>query len=474
MAAILTTRPRRRVSWDDLRTTAIRTPQISAALAAFALGLRWEDLPPQVAATARLHLLDAVGCGLAAVAVGAGQGPAHVAAGDGGRASAPLLGSSVAVPAAAAAFANGTSCHALDFDDTHEQAICHVSAVVGPAALAAGEACGRSGRDVMTAFVAGSEATVRLGLASASELYARGFHPTPVLGTFGAALASARLLGLSEKETVSALGIAGSFAAGLLEFLGDGSDVKPVHAGWAAQAGVRAAELARAGVTGPVSVVEGRFGLFASHAGASADAAAVLDGLGSRWHAADVAFKPYPLCHFAHAPVAAVSAVAAERGFTASEVAEIVVAIPSEGLPLVLDPIELKRRPRTPYEAKFSLPWAIGRTLVHGSIGVDAFTAEAVADEAVLDVAARVAWESWGPDPPPSRFAGRALVTLRDGTSHGQAIDHTPGSPGNPLTAADIGAKFAANAALLVGEERAAQLGATLLALDELPVMRLP
>ena len=241
----------------------------AARLARFAVSTPAAKIGDAVLERAGLHLLDTVGCGLAAVGLDAGGSATRAAAARRGEPEAIVLAGSAA-PAPVAALANGTRFHALDFDDTHERGICHVSAVLAAAALAAGQAGGRSGAETLAAYALGSEVTLRIAVAGAESIYGRGFHPTSAFGVFGATATAARLLGLPAETATRALGVAGSFAGGLLEFLSDGSDTKPLHAGWAAHAGICAAELAAAGAAGPASVLEGRFGVLAAFGGDAA------------------------------------------------------------------------------------------------------------------------------------------------------------------------------------------------------------
>jgi 2-methylcitrate dehydratase PrpD len=439
---------------------------IAQQLAAFAISTETAAIPPRVRQRATLHLLDTLGCGLAAVATGAAEHATALALAQGGRAEASLLGTPVRVPAAVAALANGTRCHALDFDDTHEAGICHSSTVVAPAALAAGEARGRSGADVLDAYVLGTEVALRIAIGTADGLYARGFHPTSVCGAFGAAAAVARLLELDGTQATHALGIVGSFAAGLFEYLSDGSQTKPLHAGWAAQAGLQAALLAQAGATGPATVIEGRFGLIASHTDLPATGAAMAEALGDTWELEATSIKAFPACHFVHSSTWAAAALAEEHGLGHHDVERIVVRIPAEGEPLVLEPLGVKQRPRTPYEAKFSLPFAVAHHLVHGRLGVSSFSPESIRDPDVAALASRVRAEPLG-ESAPSRFAGGARVVTRAGEECDRFLTHVPGSPGNPLAEDDVIAKFRANAGMALKDPAAEKLARLLRGLDE-------
>jgi 2-methylcitrate dehydratase PrpD len=443
---------------------------IACELAAFAVSAESAAIPPPVRHRAAFHLMDTLGCGLAAVGTGAADYATAVADRQGGAEEATLLGGASRVPAAVAALANGTRCHALDFDDTHERGICHASTVVAPAAIAVGEARDRRGRDLLDAYVLGSEVALRIAIATADGLYARGFHPTPVCGAFGAAGAAARLLGLDAAQATCALGIVGSFAAGLFEYLSDGSQTKPLHAGWAAQAGVQAALLAEVGATGPATVIEGRFGLIASHTDARPQPGSMTDALGEAWELEEVSIKPFPACHFAHSSTWAAAALADEHGLGPGDIAEIHVRIPAEGEPLVLEPLRDKHHPRTPYDAKFSLPFTVAHHLVHGRLGVSSFTGESIREPEVLEVASRVRGEPLS-EMAPSRFAGGARLVTRDGEQLDRFLPHAPGSPRNPLDEDWQLAKFHANAELPLRPAAAQQLSDALLAIDDAPAL---
>ncbi len=363
---------------------------------------------------------------------------------------------------------NGTACHALDFDDTDERSSTHVSAVVAPAALAAGEATGASGAEVLAAYALGAEAVVHLGAPHAPDLYARGFHPTSVVGVVGAALAASLLLGLDDVQAVCALGVAGSFASGLFEYLEDGSATKPLHAGWAAQAGIQAARLAANGATGPATVLEGRFGLFAAHAGSGGAASDAVAGFGEEWRLPGVAIKLVPACHFVHACVEQAAALAAAEQIDPDDIAEIVVRIPDPGVPIVLEPAQAKRRPATPYDAKFSLPFCVASRLVSGPLTLGSFAAEAIGDPDVLALAARVRSEPWGGEPPPSIFAGATRIRRRGGADAAAGPAAPAGSAARPASSEAVAAKFRACASGLPAAA-AEQASARILALDGQP-----
>jgi 2-methylcitrate dehydratase PrpD len=434
-------------------------------LATWSAGLRLEDVPEQVREDALLHVLDALGAGLAALALGEVPAARAVAAELGGPPEAVVIGLDQRVGAPSAALANGALMHAIDFDDTHEVALVHSSAVVAPALFAAAEATGASGAEAVVAAVGAFEISSRVGLSMAGHLHVRGFHPTSVCGVFAAAAIGARLRGLDARGTRHALGIAGSQASGLMEYLSDGSQTKPYHAGWAAHAGLIAAALAAHGAEGPASVLEGRFGILATHVGES-DPAQLVAGLGERWETSAIAYKPYPACHCTHTVLDAVAAVQRESGIGADDVEEVLCRVPSQvAVGLVLEPADRKAEPRSPYEAKFSLPYCVATQLVTDTVGVASFSADALADERVAALVPRVRYVV-EPYPGGNDLSGGVTIKTRDGRSLEHHVLRARGGAGAPMTADEIRAKFRDNAALLLGERDVEALESAVLDLE--------
>lgn len=444
-------------------------------IAAFAAGLDVTSIPREVRHAAKLHLLDTLGCALAASGLGQATAGREIAAADGDGGPATVIGLPGGYPAASAALANGMLAHALDFDDTHARSICHISTVVVPAALAAAEAAHVSGAELLAALVAGSEVVARLGAAASGEFHARGLHPTSVCGVFGAATAAARLHRLDPERMMRALGLAGSMSSGLFEYLSDGSQTKPVHAGWAAHGGVMATELARRGAAGPASVLEGRFGLFAAYLDhRDVDLDTELADLGKRWETPLIDFKAYPACHFIHGALGALDELLDQsRGASVGEsdkgktvapprsgvsgplvddpmtlIDSVVVTVPEGAVPIVLEPLAEKRRPRTEYEAKFSLPYSLAARLLSGAVGVRTYQEPLVSDPQIRLLAQRVTYETGEFASYPGAFPGGVKVTLRDGTVLENACVYQKGSSENPLRGDEIVAKFRANAEL--------------------------
>jgi 2-methylcitrate dehydratase PrpD len=443
---------------------------VAERIARFAVSLELGDIPAQVVEAAKLHALDTLGCGVAAAALGEAAYAAASALEVAGQGAATAIGVPEPMSPSDAAFVNGTLCHALDFDDTHPHSIIHVSASVVPAAVAAAQASGGSGADVVAALVAGSETSIRLGMAAGGAFHARGLHPTGVCGVFAATVTAARLRGLDADETANALGLAGSMASGLLEFLADGSETKRLHPGFAAQAGLAAARLAAHGATGPSTVFEGRFGLYNAYLhGADADLEGQFADLGERWETPRIAFKPYPACHYVHAPVDAFASLIDGHGLGVDDVRRLIAVSDSTGESLVLSPLADKVRPRTVYEAKFSLPYCLAARLVHGRLDVTSFAPDAIVDPDVLAVASRVEYEVKEYAPAPDAFSGGVRVETHDGRTLEAELRHQRGGSENPLSVDDVVGKYRANAGLGLDEVDVDRLEAVVLSLESAP-----
>lgn len=416
---------------------------------------RLAELPQRLVDLAQLRVLDTLGCGLAAHATGNATAPRAALLASHGDGPATVLGAQQRLPAPAASCANGTLCHALDYDDTHAAAIVNVGAIVVPAALAVAESSGASGAELLTAVIVGSEVAVRLGLAAAPSFLESGFHPAAVCGVFGAAAAAARVLGLDERVTRDALAVAGSFAAGTYEPLRAGATTKTLHAGWAAQSGVMAALFAAAGQDGPATVLDGPHGVFPAHFRLPPSALhAGLDELGGRWDSQRISIRPYPICYLAQSSLDAVREAVGDRKFIAAEVREVRASVPAAGLPIVFEPRVDKLAPRSPYEARFSLPYCVGAMLVRGRVGLDAFTDDAIRDPAVLEMAAQVVHEPRDFPSFPASYPAEVTVETTAGELLSARIEHERGGPDNPMSDDQVYEKFRDNVGLaLTGDE---------------------
>ncbi len=321
---------------------------------------------------------------------------------------------------------------------------------------------------MLAAIVAGNEIVTRVGMAASGAFHKRGFHPTAVCGIFGGTAAAMRLAGCNARKTASALGIAGSFAGGLFAYLEDGTATKPMHAAWAAHGSVLAARLAALGAEGPPSVLEGRFGLYHAFLGAEkgeVDIESQLADLGERWETPRIAYKPYPACHFMHGSLGSTASLLGD--VSPDEIDEVVVTIPEAGVSLVLEPANAKIAPRTEYEGKFSLQYSTAAMLVHGRVGVQTYSEEALADPATLELAKRVRYETKDYPTYPAAFPGGVRIRTRDGRTLEADFPYQQGGPENPMSADEVRAKFRENALLALSADAAEALEVAVLSLDE-------
>jgi 2-methylcitrate dehydratase PrpD len=444
---------------------------LARRLAEFAAALRFEDLPPEVVASVRLRTLDVVGIALAASAGETAPSVLGALEGWGTAGDCTVIGAKRTAAAPLAVLANGALAHSLDFDDTHALSITHASAVVVPVALALGEASGADGRAVVSAMVAGYESITRLGMAAPGVFHARGWHATGVCGSFAAALAAGRLERLDAGRLTAALGIAGSFASGVLAHLDDGSWVKRVHAGWAGHAGVVAAALARGGFTGPATILDGRFGLYPTFLGTAPDPAPFAT-LGRQWETPAIGFKPYPCCHYNHAYLDCALELRRAHALAADAIDEVECLVPAGQVPIVCEPREAKLRPRSTYDAQFSLPYSVASALLDGRVGLDTYTAERLAEPRRLALAARVVHAVDPASAFPRGFPGWVRVRLRDGRTVETRVPDGRGSVACPLPPEAIVEKFRDNAGRVLSPARVAEIERTALALDRLADVR--
>jgi 2-methylcitrate dehydratase PrpD len=347
--------------------------------------------------------------------------------------------------AAEAAIINGTAAHGEDFDDTFEGGPVHAGVVIVPAVLAAAERYGRSGASVLLGIATGVETICRLSLVTPQMVHRAGFHPTAVLGTMAAAVAVGATLGSNAKQLTDALGIAGSMAGGIIEYLAEGAWTKRLHPGWAAQAGLRAALMARAGFVGPRTVFEGTHGLFNGFAHKiDGDYGALLDDFGKRWVTETIAFKPYACGTMNHPYIDCARRLAA-RGIRADEIKELVCEVAKGTVHRLWEPLPGKQRPPNGYGAKFSGPFCIAVAFITGDAGLDAFSDARVREPEILALAAKVRFEIDPNNPYPKAFTGHIRARLRDGRVIEERQPHFRGGAQEPLPRAEIEAKFNAN-----------------------------
>lgn len=386
----------------------------------------------------------------------------------GGTPTSGLIGSATRVPAANAALVNGTLAHILDFDDTHLPSVLHPSASVVPAAIAVAEEVGATPQALLAATAAGIEVCNRLGMASYipeagnSLFFEKGFHATSICGTVGAAVAAGLLYGLDADGIAHAMGIASSMGAGVIEANRTGGTVKRIHCGWAAHGGIVAAGMAREGITGPPTVLEGRFGFFQAYLDGRYDEAALIDDLGTRWELLRTVYKPYPTNHFTHPGIDCALALR-EQGLDPNDIASIECGVSAPVMRTISEPLEEKRRPRSGYHAKFSGPYTLAAALVGGGgLGVylDDFVDGVWDDPARLALADKVTMvvDGRATEIFPKAFAAVVRVTTTGGSVLEHRVDGSRGSDVAPLSREDVLTKFRLNASRALSADAVAEL----------------
>jgi 2-methylcitrate dehydratase PrpD len=439
--------------------TLATAPTVSEQLAGFTAGLTLDKVPQRVVLRAKHLLLDAIGCAFAArredfarqiagsVARLAGPGPRGV------------VGMGLRLPLRDATLVNGALMHGLDYDDTHAAGVIHLTVSTFPAALGTAAHCGAAGAELLAAYIAGVEAGARIASVVKGGLHQVGFHPTGVVGAFAATLVAGKLMGLSTQRLVAAQGIALSFGSGSLQFVEDGAWTKRIHPGWAAACGITAAALAADDIPAPREAYEGRFGLYRSHLPpaehAACDISLATTGLGKVWEIENVAVKPFPACHFVHA--CADAAITLHReGVDPARVRSIRALVPAEVVESVCEPVAAKRRPKSEYDAKFSIPYAVASGLARGGLGLAELAPEAFSEPHIQALMDKVEYAVDDASTFPRHYSGEVIVTLENGRTLARRVAVNRGNPERPLSNAEIEAKFFENCALTL-DERAAR-----------------
>lgn len=448
---------------------------ISDELAHFSLELTSSAIPQRIRERAKHLILDAVGTALAArryeFADVALSGLSELAPGH-----SPIIGIGRRLAPREAAIMNGVLMHGLDYDDTHSRGVIHATVSSFPCVFSLADKLDIDGDAMLTAYVAAMEVSTRLGAVAKGGFHQVGFHPTGLIGAFGATLAASRLLGLNVERAVMAQGIALSMASGSLEFLEDGAWTKRIHLGWAASVGITAATLAKHGYVGPRAAYEGRFGLFASHLGnltKTIDIGLATEGLARSWQIEEVSLKPFPACHFTHAAIDAALALHRKGAAKVGDIAEVTVLVPADVVKTVCEPVANKQTPANSYDAQFSIPYLVGTALLRGRFTLDELEPEAIGDPATLALAKRINYEVDPASTFPRHYTGEVVVKLKSGEVLHQREAVNRGNAERPLGNDEIVEKFLNNGTPAVGRDAAQKIRDAVLALDKSPARKL-
>jgi 2-methylcitrate dehydratase PrpD len=420
------------------------TQSVAETLADKVLALTPDRIPAAVRARAEELFIDVAGLCVAARKTDYIR--SVIAAADAGG-PCTAIGHAAGFSAEAAALVNGTAAHGEDFDDTFEGGPVHSSAVVIPAVLAVCERFGRGGGSALVGIAAGVEALCRLSMVIPKAIHKAGFHPTSVLGTVGAALSASAALGLDRKRMVDAVGISGSLASGIIEYLAEGAWSKRLHPGWAAQAGLQAARLGAQGFFGPRTVLEGTHGLFNGFARSVEGNYGVLtDGFGEQWVMEGITFKPYATGTM-NQPYIDCALRLRGLGIRPEDVTDVLCETAEGYVHRLWEPLASKHRPANEYAAKFSTPFNVAVAFITGDAGLGAFTPETARDERILALASRVRYAVDPNNPYPKAYTGHIRMTLKDGRVIEERQPHIRGGVHEPLTRAEIEEKFRRNCA---------------------------
>ena len=357
-----------------------------------------------------------------------------------------LIGHNTKVSPFNASIINGTAVHGEDFDDTFEGTPVHVGAVMVPAMLAAAQAKNLSGNEFLKGLAIGSELICRLALVAPTAVHRQGFHPTAIFGAFGASIGISSALGSSSNQMVSSLGIVGSMASGIIEYLAEGTSTKRLHPGWAAGCGWQSANIGKSGFVGPRTVFEGTHGVFNTFAKTTIkpEFSYLTNELGSRWECQKLAIKPYA-CGTMAQPFIDCSIKLKPEISNINEIDRIVARVGEGTVHRLWEPLAEKQNPSSPYGAKFSVPYCIAVGLIDGQAGLKQFTEKRLQDPSLLNLASKVSYEINPDDEYPKNYTGDITIFNKNGTSISANQNCLRGGKLSPLKEEEVYKKFEEN-----------------------------
>jgi 2-methylcitrate dehydratase PrpD len=426
-------------------------------LVEFLHGVEPGSLPAEVLDRARYFLLDYLAVTIRGSREESAQAVQRMVERIGANGCATVIGTRNRTIPGLAAMANGAAAHGIEQDDTHSGGSIHLGATMYSAALALAETMPETSSEAfLAAVVVGFEAAARIAMAvQPKEHYALGFHMTPTCGVFGAAITSAKLLGLTADQTLAAVGIAGSMAAGSMEFLAEGAWTKRIHPGLAAQNGIHAALLAAEGFSGPLHILEGRDGFLHGYS-RNPIADRLTDGLGKSFEILHTAVKPHSCCRYMQGPIDAILAIVREHNVDAGEIQHIEIAVLEAGWGIVAEPKEKKYNPESVVDAQFSMPFGAAIAVLDGAAGLDQFTITKARSPKVRELMAKVVMVKDASIEAtfPKEWPARVVVELTSGQRFENFVRYPKGDPENPLTWDEMIAKFRRLAGAVISSER--------------------
>lgn len=438
---------------------------VSEKIAEFALGQSIRDIPSSVIGYGKLLLMDTFGVAMANLELEHAQAVRRVVETQESKPVCTLWGSGDKAQVSEAVLYNAALIHGSDYDDTHVAGIVHPSAAVVSTAVTVGEAVGATGEEVYEAIIIGWEIIVRIGLAARGRFHDVGYHGTAIAAPFAAACVAGRLMNVSEDVLVNGLGICGSQAAGLQEFLRDGSWIKKLHPGWGAHSAVYAVNLARAGFTGPREVFEGQFGLWKTHCGTT-EGLEAFDDLGKVWHTPEITFKLYPVCHMTHSFIDCL--LKAREQLDPESIESVECRIEDRCYHIVCEPEEAKKNPETDYMMRFSLPYVAAVALIHGKVSPWEIDMRLARDTRIRELMSKVTCISDEEKRNPGFFPGWVKICMKDGTEQVYDQRWETGTPQNPVDMDAVMTKFHNNLEHYYTEEQIERLSELIQRIDRL------
>jgi 2-methylcitrate dehydratase PrpD len=436
-------------------------------LAEYAITTQPSAAPAEVLDRTRQLLLDQLGCQIAGVQMPWSKSIYDVVAALSATGTSTVVGRTDRLAPDAAGFVNSAFGHSNESDDTHLKTPTHPGAVIIPAAVSVAEHVAASGQDLLDAIVVGYEVMLRISYAVSPYLIAQGHHPPPAVGPFGVAAAASRLLGLDQEQTVNALAIAGSHAAGLQEYTQTGGSVKRLHCAIPVQAGIRAALFAAAGVTGPPTVLEGERG-FCKVFAPQSHVERLVEGLGTRYVLMETAIKSYSCCHLIHAALDGLRGLRTRHEFKAGDVAHIRIAT---HLPSLVAHVGVIKRPQDVLAAQFSMSFSVAMLLNGYDCWWWDFERVDLQDTALLDLAERVDTVVEDAEGDTFKTGLRVTVSLHDGSQLEVYVPRAIGEPELPLTDDQVRAKFRTLSEPVLGAERVAAVERAVTELADAPTV---
>ncbi len=418
---------------------------ITQELARYCSEMKFHQLPEEVVNRVKYMFLDFIGVACRGTQEDSSKSIYRFVKEMGhGHREGVIIGTKEKAPYIYAGLANGVSSHAIEMDDVNNEASLHPGVVIFPSALATAEMVSANGKNFIGAVVLGYEVMIRLGKALGPEKhYRRGFHPTATCGTFGSSVVASKILRLKAEGITNAMGIAGSQAAGSMEYLAQGAWTKRFHPGWAAFSGMFATQLTLKGFRGPTSIIEGRNGFLHSYSD-GAEESKVLEDIGSQFEILRTSMKPHACCRYMQPPIDGILKLVRENDIQPEEVGKIRLGILRAGFPIIVEPKEIKYHPKSIVDAQFSMPFGAAVALLFRKAGLNEFHLSRIRSEEVKQMMERVECVE---DPDlertyPKQWCATVEIFTKNGQRYFTKVEYCKGDPENPLSWEELIEKF--------------------------------